>query len=545
MQKKVVLKKDIKMAKKNNNLSRRKLLKQLGLGSGMALSASPFDMFVNSILDDRLNRALAETSGSEANNYICLFMPLAPSRWMFDLFIDNTDPLFVSNPHMITKYVESGGRYTDGVYETIESHGMRVPYLWKFPVAASGGGTRPMTDLLNNMLAVQGVRTASASHMPSQDAHFTPLGASSSIPALPGEHSDLLFPGLVSTSSSFKFLNDSNKSPVRFPTYVAGNQIKEIFKPFLANLDSQFIQNQEAVASKIQNAAKALSDMSIIGKNAVEAISDDAANAAKMIKNGFGDLDAAWDTLLAKYSDLTLRSIHPDSPLEGITDKPIGSLPAADRGLAYQNGSKIIQTEDLRDLITPTQGLNRFVSSYAIVEFMITNKYTKSITRDIGSFTGVNYDEHALGQMPHLFYRSLHSRAVASCTLELIDQLKASNMFSNTVIDIGSEFNRTPRLDLGGSDHDWEGKSLVLYGGMIEGPIVIGNIKQHSGRINHPGTYSGGPVEELGRSLNIGDVAATLATLLKVKSPVTAASSLVAFNEDKIVPLINKSKIVA
>jgi hypothetical protein len=140
----------------------------------------------------------------------------------------------------------------------------------------------------------------------------------------------------------------------------------------------------------------------------------------------------------------------------------------------------------------------------------------------------------------------MYYRAYASCLLELIDRLKAENIWNDTVIDTAGEFNRAAKGIGTGSDHGWQGASAAIYSGAITGPIVLGNIKKETGATSaYPGTWGyGAPVTGLpSGQLTLGHVAATLAFLLRTQSPITAYSKIIGTDgTGKIVPTIELAK---
>jgi hypothetical protein len=120
-------------------------------------------------------------------------------------------------------------------------------------------------------------------------------------------------------------------------------------------------------------------------------------------------------------------------------------------------------------------------------------------------------------------------------------------LFDDTIINISGEFNRRPRLDGSGSDHNWEGGNLTMYSGSINGPHVLGNIRSSTGEASYPGTWGfAAPITELGnQNLDLTHTTATIATMLKVPSPLTVGNSVVEENSSGIiVPTIPRGRNV-
>jgi hypothetical protein len=114
-------------------------------------------------------------------------------------------------------------------------------------------------------------------------------------------------------------------------------------------------------------------------------------------------------------------------------------------------------------------------------------------------------------------------------------------MFDDTIINVSGEFNRRPRTDGSGSDHNWEGANYTMYSGCFAGPKIVGNIRASTGETGYVGTWGfGAAIAEIGnRALDLGHVSASIATMIRVPSPITAVSTVVEENTSgKIVPII-------
>jgi hypothetical protein len=189
-------------------------------------------------------------------------------------------------------------------------------------------------------------------------------------------------------------------------------------------------------------------------------------------------------------------------------------------------------------MVTASITLNLLAVNFAVALYVLLNNLSDSISIGPGSINGLSIngglaslgtDEHTTSGTISLMLNSYMNLAYAACLLELIDQLKAKSLFTETVIVMGGEFGRSARADATGSDHGYLGSSCCIYSGALNGPLVLGNVyntkKQDS---SDSGTWgNGAPVTELGRPLNLSDWSSTLAYLLRVPSPVTSATSLI------------------
>jgi hypothetical protein len=193
---------------------------------------------------------------------------------------------------------------------------------------------------------------------------------------------------------------------------------------------------------------------------------------------------------------------------------------------------------------------------FAFTEYVLKNKLSASIAFSVGSIgpfirqsdgaamDGMSNDQHYTGLYPSTYFNILRHRAVAACLAELIEQLKAANLFNNTVISLSGEFNRNPSVDLTGSDHGWTGKSVSLYSGAFSGPLIVGNLTVDDDS-SHPGSWGvGGTIAQLGRQLNLVDQAVTIAHILGVPPPFTSTNPIVTLGSSGLVSNIGTTRIV-
>lgn len=543
------------MSNKHHSVSRRNFLKIMGVTTSLPLMQSPIQILIESIILGAQNKAQAETLGIIPRRYLHILQEGAPPRWTFDLFLTpyNT-AAFTPNTGLGTKYIGSGGVVTGMVYETILRKGINVPTLWQFPVPAVGGGTRSMDALLDNMLQLRGINVGNPDHTASQALQFTPLGSTQSMSALSGDLSPKPFSAVNASVAQFRYNSVASKSAVTISN--SGNMISTLLNPFVRKDLGTFNTNRLALSSALDASITALDSVASAFHPGADAISLASKSAKDLLSSGFGNLTTVWNDLYNKYNDLIMRAIDPAQVLPGINDLKIVPNGTTD----YQVMRTIITDPDVRSLIvnTGTFGtstiITRMASHFAVAEYVLTNNFSDSVAIAPygfnrifvnGSSTLVGFDEHGTSGLVSLYLNSFYNLAYSACLLELIDQLKIKNIYSDTVIVTGGEFGRNP-LDTGeGSDHGYLGSSSAIYSGAINGPIILGNIYQNSPQPNYSGSWGhAAPVAELGESLNLGHWASTIAYLLKTPSPVTAAGSVLAMKGTDLMPVIEKARQV-
>ena len=157
-------------------LKRRDLLKGSGLLTlGSSAFSNPLSLLMNTIVNGAIGKAHAQEAGGNHRKFLYVQLAGAPSRWAFTPL--NPDPLdfgkVVKNPSL-GNYFTGGSPYTDHIYKSVRINGLDMPYIWGQQVAKAGGGFRPMSDLMDHMLMIRGIRTFGG-HTTTQHLRFHPL----------------------------------------------------------------------------------------------------------------------------------------------------------------------------------------------------------------------------------------------------------------------------------------------------------------------------------------------------------------------------------
>lgn len=523
---------------KQKQFSRRELLNNFGFAIGGASFLNPAGILIESLLNGMVNSALA--AEMPTRRYLYIQQPGAPSRWMWDLFLTPYGSAgYQQNPMVATRFAAVDGRYTNLKYETVSRKGIDVPWLWQDVVPAPGGGTRPMDGLLENLLSIRGMHTGNAGHVGSQALHFKPIGAKKSVTALSADDSNDPISAVNVSAVQYDFQSTKNKASVSIAG--GGNLLDTLLRPFQSGASASYKDRKGKVKAAISKAMGSLEAQARQQHPGAAAVIESRKAATQLLESGFGDLDAIWTTLVGKYSNLVSRAIRGTIP--GISDLPIG--PTGTRSQAFQLGGGIISNPDLRTMIATGTTIPMMAEHFAIAEYILLNRLSSSVAISPRPMTGLNsagggdtqvFDEHSTGGAIALFLNSCYYKAMSACLLELVARLKSANQFNETLIDVGGEFNRRARTNASGSDHLFEGASVALYSGIIHGPHVVGNIRTGPAG----GDGYGAPVKDVGL-LAPSHVAATIAAILGVASPVTAVNALVTTQDGVIKPIVEKA----
>lgn len=514
--------------KKTKLLSqRRNFLKQSAAGAGAFYLQCKWQLLFQA-LHNGLAASQAQAAQESTRRYIFITQFGAPSRWTFDQFLTPYSSLgFVANAHLGTKY-KSATTYVDVEYATIQRKGIAVPWLWQFEIPRAGGGTRPMDELLQYMINVRGLNTGDPGHPGAQARQFRPLGATTSIGGMVADGSSSPIAGLNVSCPFFDFKSAQNKSSVTLNT--TNQMLTDLLRPFLSLAPAQFESNKSKVSGPLAAAIDNMGLSATQHDSFAKTLENDRKSAEALMNSGFPGYLEFWTITLAKYRDLITRAITTQN-LAGINDRPIGA--SGTRNATYAIGpGNIINLPDLRTMITAQTTIANMAEHFTVAEYVLREKLSHFVAISPKEFQGLQggffgFDEHGAGKMPILYLNSMYNRAYAACLLELIDRLKAFQIFDDTVIHSTGEFNRSPRPDGTGSDHGWEGASMTLYSGAFQssGPLIVGDLKKNGRGLGSWG-YGSTNMPILNRQLHLGDLAATLAFVLKGKNPVTAAASV-------------------
>lgn len=533
---------------KKKKLDRRKFIKGLGAG---AVGVSKLSAFSGLIMQGILNKAYAQANGIN-KMYLYIQQYGAPPRWMWDLPLtpDGDMSKFITTPFVGTRF-KGTSRYTEMEYATTLVNGIHMPWLWGFDVATPGGGFAPMANLMDGMMIIRGANSTNPGHAPAARLHYVPLGSNYSVSALASDVSNHPIPGITVQNASYEFRSRKGLTSTELGFGGSDNLIVKILKPFEQETLTSYQADQDQLMGTLETGLSSLDTLAKENLDLANIVEDSTKSAMSFFGNNFGDLDSLYNSLYNKYRDLIKRSIDSSRNLAGFTDKPVGTT--GTRGEEYNYGPGIATRDDLRGMITNSTNMNITAGKFAFMEFALTNELTSSLCIGVNGLSLISpggaansaqyYDEHSGGLFTSLFVNMSYNMGLSSCLLELINQLKAANLFNKTVIDLGGEFGRLPRGNGSGSDHSAEATSNMILSGLIEGSHVVGNIVPNGGGM--PGTWGFQGVNPTYGLLNVGHVGASIASLLGAESPVTAVPSLMQLQSNgKFRPALSMGKIV-
>lgn len=579
-------------------ITRRNVLKTLG----SAIAWSPVQMLAGTIVNGLLTRAASAATGTRPRNYLLINMYGGPARWVFDspLRLNGNESL-LPNPMIGTRFAAAPAPGPGTLeYASHDVAGFQMPHLWGFDVPRAGGGTRPMADLMGNMLVLRGFDMGLDGHSINNTRIVTPLPGGPCLNGLVADAAQASIPAInigASPGASAYFAPQGTGAvdiPVAHEAY-----LDFLFAPF-AGADADLLRDRAHVDATVTQALAALRTASVQASPGHAPLFRDRDNAEKLLRDSIEGFHAVYADLVGKYEDLITRSVR-NTRLAGLTDRPVPGLklPFVAAGDvtrdvaigAYANEALYLGNDDLRTMFDQAT-LSDFAKQLALAEYVLTKGLSASVMINPGPLANLTFENSALKadlvktmtaqgdskfslapgavpysgteitnilrQDPHftgtyltLLGHSLYFRAIAACLVELIDRLKAAKVdglrvFDETVVHLASEFDRNPRVDGSGSDHGFRGNVASIFSGAVDRPLVLGNIYDALDLSTTVGTWGeGAPVRGLkNRVMELGHVMSSLAALLRVPSPTPNNRPVIAVKGNSTIPTIEKAELV-
>ncbi len=543
-----------------------------GVCGGLVAAKGPLNVLISSLVEEIWQAARAE-GRTKPRNYLHLNLPGGPCRWFFDLPLlpySNSGEL-ISDPQIVTRINVEGQPEYHTAPITVKDVTLNMPTLWSSEIPTPSGAWIPMAKLLENMIMIRGVNMQADGHPPNNFKQVRPVQGMPSLTGLVADASDKPIPAVGGSRATPYSVYKSGKGigQVVVPDFHSEtNPLAKILGAFDAKgdkLPEGFVSRRQALSGALDQAMVSLGNYAKSSEPGAENLFALRSRAEKLVRQGLGDLETAYGSLLQKYKGLIEQCKTRN--VVGVNDQPIlgSAFPRlASRTVMAGSGRVIVNNADLRDLITGDSRIDELAEGCAVAEYLLLQGYSSTVLWGPSGVDGMDFhdlatvetdaggnetgqtslgipqivgnmvnDEHFSGNAISLVGNSFLFRAIAACLYELISVLKGAGLFSETVIQIGAEFSRIPRKDFGGSEHGWMANCTSLFSGAVNKPMVLGNIASDgSDGVFNPRKTTWGksaPVEVDGavQILTIGHSTSTIAQLLHVAPPLPSNGTLI------------------
>ncbi|MFT6068477.1 MAG: hypothetical protein ACJAT2_000244 [Bacteriovoracaceae bacterium] len=483
--------------------------------------------------------------------YLQVNMFGAPSRWLFDLpLFPFSDEKNVKRNMMVGNKIEEINEFKTSL-ETSKIGGVRYPSLWRKTFHTSSG-KGDLSSLFKNMLTIRGCNMAIDGHETNSQKLISPFRLGNSINAQIAKHFPTDFGPLqllqsyspmVTTPGAYK----SNEGISSINIFMKEDYEKKLFDYKFRKKNIQFenrllkalaeLNGMEQLNEKVFDRKLALYEKEfelavkkyekVLNDNYKFYINAEKKKKALVSRINFKDSSKNEEELRALYGHLFYEDLY----LEGSNLREIAF------DLKFP---KLIEKFALTEVIA----LNNLSSSCLMmldppenISFEAYDPKNKKTLKK-SSIKGT-FDTHNIGAVADILIGNSFFHVFASLLNEFVLTLKKNNRFDHSLIHITSEFDRTPRPDLSGSDHGFQGHTSTLIGGQFNGTHCLGNIYKNFSEESalHPSNGiwgAGAPIKELDeRTISYRNISSTVCHLLKIKSITPEDKSLVTIGKNR------------
>lgn len=522
----------------SNNLSRRQFLTSATSSLGvLGVGTSAFNTMVESLLMKSANMAHAAPSYANEWNYIHFSLPGGPPRWYFDLALTPAGSGSSFKAGGFGNWLRLNSGKVESYHTSIKyNNGKRdyyIPPVW----AHGAAGFDFRKTLLPHMLMIRGMDMEINSHGISNSRQVAPIVNGLSVSGILADVSRKPMSAVTSGSASGTAFR-SRKGLAAVPLPGGANPMTTLLRPFAPFPGAAHMH----AGDWSRTVAQSLDQFEVYAKNhrlAQTSQKEAYDNAIAMINSNVMDLSTKTAEAIIKYKNLISAAMKIDDV------KKIFNFTMKTEDTPHYSTNQLkvrAVAPDLRDAFVNGPVVALMAEQFAVTEVLILNNITPTVTAGFGApnnfkVNGGNFaqtnDQHFIGRVVSTLFTTFYYRAIMTCMSELVAQLKAGGKFDKTIIHIGAEFNRQPRIDGSGADHGVSGSCASLISGAFNQFDIIGNVETDpQGSATYVGTWGVAAHYNLGgmdRPIQVNDVAYTAALMmgLNPNGLVTNARSLV------------------
>lgn len=502
--------------------SRRRFLKSSGAGLAAYLG-SPYlgNALTNSLFQSALRQAQAQTLAPATRKLITFHLFGAPLRTMFDHFLKTQgDEGFAGNPMIATRYSRGGNEagppeYALDVFTRTDGTQVLVPPFWKTS-APTASGNKSFESLLQHMVLFRGYGTGVDGHPFNAAKQTWPLGSLESLGGLISDQSKMMFPSINYPNTSGLTFKSSGKTSSQTlhhqrdwdPT--KANLLKALYTPFakhdVAVSSTRVLSTYAARLSEIQSRLRTVFEAQPSTQRFAR---EHTKNAVKSIQTGVEGFADKYVQIFHHYNHW-IHTAARELGAYGFTDQVIAKRVDSDLRFRVTDtplgDPQLLRDVEFRNSLASWNYME-LSQSFALADYLVGEGVSDSVELLFGvqpfmdvpipggtQHRRLDFDQHSTGSYATLLHSIPLYRGLAAGMMELIERLKQKtvnnqNLWNQTVIQICSEFGRSPRNDGSGSDHGFNAMVMSTWSGAVKkGPFILGNIQRET---PNSGAYTG------------------------------------------------------
>jgi hypothetical protein len=463
----------------SNKIKRRKFIKCMA-GGGLTAAHCPVGSLLSVMVDSLIAKAEASVGGSNPRAFVHINFEGGLFRWNWDnpMQPKDSDP-YLPNPMVATRFngVDEAAGTFSLEYATTTIGQYKMPWIWTASLPTTGGGTAPMSDLLDNMLTIRGVNMETDNHGGDNAKMVAPVTGGASLTGIVADASTYNIPAVTvgdfdlvqNASQAYNAPNKTGRIHVFNDSGGPSNYAEYILKSFKQDVTKSF-RDTSYVKAKIDSAIDALQQHAKNNEHLTDPIFRDRKSAEDLFRAGISSMGSGdFDTLVAKYSDLVRRAIT-DKSTVGISDKKLGgikfpfSYAGEDKKILsdtltdsdpYANQfnfeGHLVGNNDLRSMFESAH-MDLMVKNFALAEFLLKNKLSHSITL-----------MHSFGAMANL---SIDNSPEVTNSVE-VTGVTATNSGGDTLFTVDADALKSSAKDLNIDTHQTGSATGLLISSMF------------------------------------------------------------------------------
>jgi hypothetical protein len=475
----------------SSHQSRRGFLKG---GSAAALAGAyafgtPHSMLAGAMIKNLLRSAQAEAADLISSRYyVNLMLFGGPLRFGFDHWLrtSTSEPNLVFSPTAATSFAYNSTTrvISGGEYRTFDYNGVQVPQLF------AGLSAADQATFLGSFLVIRGYGSGMDGHPNNSALQMLPLPGQPSISGLLADHSNKNFQAVQSPArgSGSKFVSANSVGL----NVLGTNPLPDLLAPVAASNSLRTLRKNNAAA--FGNLRSILNSLTV-ETQALKIAKSSVDNTLSLLQGNFANYAVEWTPLVAQYKAAIEAGVRSTS-LPGINTTLDGSQRIqmiSDASLAYQidgnpNRNPIANGNDVTSCMDIAT-INNLAGQLALADYCIRNDLSSAIEISNGSLDAIRlavgsgstqsqvHDCHQGGTPVTTYMSMMHLNGILAGLLLLQSRLQTAGKWSDTVVHITADFDRSINMAGTRLDHGFNQMISSVFSGVISGgPYVVGNV---------------------------------------------------------------------
>ncbi len=504
----------------------------------------------------------------------------SPSRWYFDSILKpHAHSEFIHKNKMVSTKIDTTTTELKAEYQTVKFNNINAPLLWNEKIIQNK--ELRIGNLFDQALIIRGCDMILDGHEAISRKLVTPFLGGESLTGRLTDYSRLPFPTvqflqasspLSSTPGAFN--SKKSLSPINlfervdyFDFMFSEKMAKKLSKKEISAIDriNKFLNIKKVDLKFLENLTN--KDIRKLKKEYLNNVKRYQSIIRETTKS-YSNMDCFQKTISGLKTNQLIPSLskYPNSL------DYLGAYYIQDNFIADENLLKCLKNikfPKLAEQFAMSELLTKHKISNTFVLMMIPpydiklnklysqdnlnidhdNKIIKTKAKPFAKNFEFTFDTHEEGLLIDFVVNNAYFYTLSHCIHELKQFLIKEKLYNDSLIHIVSEFERTPKHNLAGSDHGFQEHTSTLISGKFDSLHIAGNIYTNSTSEevlnNNNGTWGMGAPHAIlkDRKVSYRNVLNTITDLLSIPSLSKSDTSLVYRKNNKWFPTIKAENI--